>query len=417
MSGQCIQWLHTVGEQPYIDLSNQSQFLSVGVMKYRLSDGTFVPNDQRTVILINDEWILTARHNYPGANTGVVTIAGRDYVTSGWVQYPVKTTTVPGYDPADATNGFDVALARLDRRCTNCVPMGLLQTDTSGGMNTTIVGYGAGGPGNLGQQSGSYKRRAGTNVLEDVGFPNTIWCDFDDGTAAGNSFFSYTGSSATPTPFECQLGNGDSGGPATVQVNGQTVVAAINLGIGTDVTNGNPTVYGSYSAFSKVFPTLPWISTTTNVPGKVAGKVTLASAIAGSTADLPITIEVRNVGSSTALESRTVQLSPDGSYSFVSPLRGNYALAFKGDRWLRSVTSTMSIQSAQTDGVNITLTPGDVNGDNTINLTDFSQLSSAYGATPASPFWNAHADLNLDGTVNLVDFSLLSTNYGKSGSN
>src|SRR6266550_603072 len=51
--------------------------------------------------------------------------------------------------------------------------------------------------------------------------------------------------------------------------------------------------------------------------------------------------------------------------------------------------------------------PGDLNNDNTVNVTDLSILLSNYGTTSSS------ADINSDGTVNVLDMSILLSNYGK----
>jgi hypothetical protein len=52
---------------------------------------------------------------------------------------------------------------------------------------------------------------------------------------------------------------------------------------------------------------------------------------------------------------------------------------------------------------------GDVNGDNTVNVSDLSLLLANWGKTTAAD------DLNKDGTVNIFDLSLLLSNWGKVG--
>jgi len=54
--------------------------------------------------------------------------------------------------------------------------------------------------------------------------------------------------------------------------------------------------------------------------------------------------------------------------------------------------------------------PGDLNGDNTVNIQDLSIMLSDYGTS------NTAADINLDGTVNVLDMSILLSHYGQSGS-
>jgi len=50
---------------------------------------------------------------------------------------------------------------------------------------------------------------------------------------------------------------------------------------------------------------------------------------------------------------------------------------------------------------------GDLNGDNTVNVTDLSILLSNYGSS------NTAADINSDGTVNILDLSILLSHYGQ----
>ena len=52
--------------------------------------------------------------------------------------------------------------------------------------------------------------------------------------------------------------------------------------------------------------------------------------------------------------------------------------------------------------------PGDLNNDNTVNITDMSILLSNYGTS------NTTADINSDGTVNVLDLSVLLSHYGQS---
>ena len=50
--------------------------------------------------------------------------------------------------------------------------------------------------------------------------------------------------------------------------------------------------------------------------------------------------------------------------------------------------------------------PGDLNGDNAVNITDLSIMLSNFNTA------NAVADINKDGTVNIFDLSILLSNYG-----
>jgi len=52
--------------------------------------------------------------------------------------------------------------------------------------------------------------------------------------------------------------------------------------------------------------------------------------------------------------------------------------------------------------------PGDLNGDNTVNISDLSIMLSDFGTS------NAAADINGDGTINVLDLSILLSHYGES---
>lgn len=64
-----------------------------------------------------------------------------------------------------------------------------------------------------------------------------------------------------------------------------------------------------------------------------------------------------------------------------------------------SVAATLSAAT-------VTLKPGDLNGDNLVDITDLSILLSNWNTT------NAVADINKDGTVNIFDLSILLSHYG-----
>jgi hypothetical protein len=68
-------------------------------------------------------------------------------------------------------------------------------------------------------------------------------------------------------------------------------------------------------------------------------------------------------------------------------------------------------------GLTITVTghnPGDLNGDNVVNIDDLILVTSHWGQTSTSPGWDARADANGDGVVNIDDLTEVTGNFGKS---
>jgi hypothetical protein len=98
--------------------------------------------------------------------------------------------------------------------------------------------------------------------------------------------------------------------------------------------------------------------------------------------------------------SWTTTLNPDGG-SFAIPLAaGTYYIGIDGSKWLRRTLTDVKFTGILS-GVSPTILPGDLNGDNVIDLNDFSLFATAFGSDPTSPGWNPNADLNCDGVVNL----------------
>ena len=58
---------------------------------------------------------------------------------------------------------------------------------------------------------------------------------------------------------------------------------------------------------------------------------------------------------------------------------------------------------------------GDVNDDNSIDLTDFSIFGSVYGLSPTDLAYNPEANFNEEEEINLSDFSIFASNYNQVG--
>jgi hypothetical protein len=58
---------------------------------------------------------------------------------------------------------------------------------------------------------------------------------------------------------------------------------------------------------------------------------------------------------------------------------------------------------------------GDVNGDNTVGLSDFNPLKNSFGRSVGQPGYDGRADYSGDDTISLADFNLLKNNFGFNG--
>jgi hypothetical protein len=125
----------------------------------------------------------------------------------------------------------------------------------------------------------------------------------------------------------------------------------------------------------------------------------------------PVNFEIRT--SAGVNYDQTVTLGSDGSYELDNVPVTTQSIAVKGQSWLQSVVPLTV--AGNMSGVNVPLLAGDINGDNVVDLDDFSLLAQAFGSNSISANWNAAADLNCDGVVDLLDFTILAQNFGLTG--
>jgi len=108
------------------------------------------------------------------------------------------------------------------------------------------------------------------------------------------------------------------------------------------------------------------------------------------------------------------QVITDDSGTFtVLLMPGTYKMRVKGVHTLARVVTTTLVAGINTVEIPILL-EGDANGDNLVNILDFSLLATAFGKTSDQVGFNAFTDFNADSLINIIDFSLLATNFSKS---
>lgn len=196
--------------------------------------------------------------------------------------------------------------------------------------------------------------------------------------------------------------------PATVTVPGGA--STVNYPV-TTTTVGADTSVTITATLRGVVKT----GSTTVLAPRLSGTVTLGD-LSVSPAGQQVTVEVRNVGSTTPLDSYTATLDASGAFTVITTRTGTFDVAVKGSHWLRKVTSAVSFTNPGAT-FSVTLANGDVSGDNAVTLGDFAQLRAAYGSSPGNSNWNVNADLNGDGAVTLGDFAILRAHYGMMGDN
>jgi len=130
-----------------------------------------------------------------------------------------------------------------------------------------------------------------------------------------------------------------------------------------------------------------------------------------------ITIEFRNPGSTTPVASVTQPIGGGGPQAFTAEvnLMGTYDVAVKGPNWLRRTISNVWITPVGVTGLAFDLINGDCDGDNEVDIGDYSLLSSSFGYSLGDALFVPTTDLNGDDTTDIGDFAVLSANFGLTG--
>ena len=149
--------------------------------------------------------------------------------------------------------------------------------------------------------------------------------------------------------------------------------------------------------------------------GGVSISGTLALDSDSSATLLPVHVALRNHGATTPLQ--TFDLPTGGAYTLSQIPPGIYDIAFKGANTLRRVIPNVNLTAASQSNLNVTLLPGDANGDNVCDTSDFGLLVGAYNSdsSVAGSGYSPACDFNGDGSVDTSDFGLLVGNYNQQG--
>ncbi len=145
----------------------------------------------------------------------------------------------------------------------------------------------------------------------------------------------------------------------------------------------------------------------------VAGQVSITG-VAGSLTGVPIEVQVRPLNSTSILASETTTADGVGAFMaevFLMPDQLGYRdLAIRAQGTLFKRVPNQRMRYPGVSGLNLTLIPGDVNGDNVIDDGDLLAVLFAFGQTGSNP-----ADLNYDGIVDDADLLLVLFNFGQVG--
>jgi len=132
-------------------------------------------------------------------------------------------------------------------------------------------------------------------------------------------------------------------------------------------------------------------------------------------AGYPVTITVFPTGGATPIITETVTLDAEGTFTLTAVIpSGTYDIQVRGQHSLSSRVEGVILPAAGAIDVG-TLLEGDANGDEKVDILDFSLLAMAFNARVGDGRYNPLTDFNDDGKVDILDFSLLAMNFNRRG--
>lgn len=146
-------------------------------------------------------------------------------------------------------------------------------------------------------------------------------------------------------------------------------------------------------------------------PGTISGKFYLADHYYNTGKY----VQVQVFDDQNQLEFTTsFQIGAYNWYAVNIPSSGVKTIIFKGDTWLGKAVSGVDLSIGQ-DDLDVTITNGDCDGNNVVDLGDFDIIAAAFGTTSGDIGFDPLADLNGDLTVDLGDFDILAAAFGLEG--
>lgn len=117
---------------------------------------------------------------------------------------------------------------------------------------------------------------------------------------------------------------------------------------------------------------------------------------------------------SAVVYSGTVMTDTSGMFTITGLPIGNFTVRMKPANGL-AMTLDVTLAAGTNAATAPSIKAGDTNGDNVVNITDFSLLAASFGKASGTDGFDIRADYNRDGVVNITDFSLLAAAFGQAG--
>jgi hypothetical protein len=229
---------HDVDDSLHLALAAEEQFDSVGKVRRGAVMGSGV--------LVAPNYMLTAAHVAQGGTTTFELASG--IYSQGW------SIIHSGWDSDNITNGYDLALVRLDTLVLDEQPTAMYSGAFDVGQQATLVGFGRTGTGLTGATEPAGTKRAGVNMLQagsSYGYNSRLLtADFDDPTKGPDKGLD----------MEYLAAPGDSGGGVFIDDGGGNQVLAGLVSFVFAYDGDYDSSYGDGMGITRIYSLRPWIS-------------------------------------------------------------------------------------------------------------------------------------------------------------
>jgi hypothetical protein len=198
--------------------------------------------------------------------------------------------------------------------------------------------------------------------------------------------------------------------------------------VGGDRWLYNPFPSGIQAVIDHWLPVIPYIVDLAHPPNLAISAVIVPKTAVGQGYSLNLTVVVANHGTTVEAVNVTVYLNDDPLVSQFALLEGGASADYdftwnttgfsKGNYTVSAVVAAVPWESTTSDntflGSTILVTiPGDVNGDQNVDIFDIVHIASGYGTSPGHPYFNAAADIDGDEDIDIFDIVIAALHYGE----
>lgn len=186
-----------------------------------------------------------------------------------------------------------------------------------------------------------------------------------------------------------------------------------SIRIGNVRRTGGGSLPTGFRAISANYPHhLTFQGTPVPVSGLVFGEINLSGFLGEYDGQVAEFTRFRN---GVPIGTQTGVLSPGGRYAIQNSETLPYELLIRTRSGLWRSVGIINPASSRAVRKNATLINGDVDRDNEIGPSDFTQFSATFGRAQGDPGYNPSADFNGDDEVGPADFTILGQSFGQMG--